>query len=199
MPSSAVMPVCSRLLPSPLGLRARPPLVWRPSAAISAGSHRASRPASPSAPRLAALSGHLCGLAPSHPPCEPVHSSSGGPQWPSPRARTVPSGLRAHPPLVWRPSAAISKGSHRTSRPASPSGPRLAALSGHLCGLALRQPPCEPVHPSPGGPQRPSPRARAAPAALRARPPLVWRPSVAISTGSRRAIPPCHSTVPFYL
>ena len=66
MPSSAVMPVCSRLLPSPLGLRARPPLVWRPSAAISAGSHRASRPASPSAPRLAALSGHLRGLAPCH-------------------------------------------------------------------------------------------------------------------------------------
>ena len=52
---------------------------------------------------------------------------------------------------------------------------------------------CEPVRPSSGGPQRPSPRARAAPAALRARPPLVRRPSAAISAGSRRAIPPCHS------
>ena len=125
--------------------------------------------------------------------CEPVRPSSGGPQWPSPRARTVPSGLRAHPPLVWRPSVAISAGSHCASRPASPSGPRLAALSGHLCGLAPCQPPCEPVRPSSGGPQRPSPRARAAPAALRARPPLVRRPSAAISAGSRRAIPPCHS------
>ena len=44
MPSSAVMPVCSRLLPSPLGLRARPPLVWRPSVAISTGSRRAIPP-----------------------------------------------------------------------------------------------------------------------------------------------------------
>ncbi len=130
--------------------------------------------------------------------CEPVHPSSGGPQWPSLRARTVPAALRARPPLAWRPSTAISAGSHRTSRPASPSAP------------------------SSGGPQRPSPRARTAPAALRARPalvwrpsaaisagspvpaalrarpPLVWRPSAAISAGSRRAIPPCHSAVPFH-
>ena len=232
MASSATMPVCSRPLsacepihpssggrqrPSPrartapAALRARPALAWRPSAAISAGSHRASRPASPSAPCLAALSGHLCGLAPHHSPCEPVHSSSGGPQWPSPRARAfhpacepvrpasggpqrpsprarpcqppcepvhpssggpqrpspraraAPAALRARPPLVWRPSAAISAGSPRPIRPASPSAPRPAALSGHLHGLAPSHPACEPIHPSSGGPQRPSPRARAVP------------------------------------
>ena len=187
MPSSAVMPVCSRLLPSPLGLRARPPLVWRPSAAISAGSHRASRPASPSAPCLAALSGHLCGLAPHHSPCEPVHSSSGGPQWPSPRARAFhpacepvrpasggpqrpsPRARPCQPPC--EPVHSSSGGPQRPSpraraapgRPASPSDPRLAALSGHLCGLAPSHPACEPVRPSSGGPQRPSPRARAVP------------------------------------
>ena len=262
MASSATMPVCSRPLsacepihpssggrqrPSPrartapAALRARPALVWRPSAAISKGSHRTSRPASPSGPRLAALSGHLCGLAPCQPPCEPVRPLPGGPQWPSLRARAapfalrarpllvwrpsvaisagsrlpsglrarpprvwrpsaaisagspVPAALRARPPLVWRPSAAISAGSRRTSRPASPSAPRLAAVSGHLRGLAPSHPPCEPVRPSSGGPQWPSPRARTVPSGLRAHPPLVWRPSAAISAGSRRAIPPCHS------
>ena len=105
--------------------------------------------------------------------CEPVRPSSGGRQRPSPRARAVPSALRARPIPVWWPSAAISAGSHCASRPASPSTPRLAALSGHLRGLALRQPPCEPVRPSSGGPQRPSPRARA--------------------VSFHRVIPPCHS------
>ena len=120
MASSATMPVCSRPI--------RPASPSDPRlAAVSGhlrGLARASRSASPSAPRLAALSGHLRGLAPHQPACEPVHSSSGGPQRPSPRARTVPSACE---PV--RPS---SGGRQRPS-------PRARAVPFHRAILSVKQ------------------------------------------------------------
>ena len=98
-----------------------------------------SRPLSPCEPVRPSSSGPQRPsprARPCQPACEPVRPSSGGPQRPSPRARAVPSALRARPPRIRRPSAAISAGSPRPIRPASPSTPRLAALSGHLRGLA---------------------------------------------------------------
>ena len=101
----------------------------------------------PSSATMPVCSRPLSPCEPIHPrplsACEAVRPPSVAPQWPSPRARPVPAALRARSALVWQPSVAISAGSHRPSRPTSPSGHRLAALSGHLHGLA----PCHSVVP----------------------------------------------------